>query len=119
MDDIIHFFGGLTDDDKKEKIRERVIDIVKNIKDNPSSILELSKKIDDGSTEEENKWKKKRVLGDYYTNTKLEAMTDYFNKKKEEEKKEEGKVRYVTEYIEVESAQSRRIREQRALQEKN
>ena len=119
MDDIIHFFGGLTDDDKKKKIRERVIDTVKNIKDNPSSILELSKKIDDGSTEEENKWKKKRVLGDYYTNTKLEAMTDYFNKKKEEEKKEEEKVRYVTEYIEVESAQSRRIREQRALQEKN
>ena len=39
MDDIIHFFGGLTDDDKKKKIRERVIDTVKNIKDNPSSIL--------------------------------------------------------------------------------
>ena len=117
MDDIIHFFGGLTDNDKKERIRERVIGTVNNIKDNPSSILELSKKIDEGSTEEENKWKKKRELGDYYTNTKIEAMTDYFNKKKEEEKNKEEKVRY--EYIEVESAQSRRIREQRALQERN
>ena len=120
MDDIIHFFGFKTENDKKEIIKERVYDTVKSIKDNPTSILEVSKKIDEGATDEENEWKKKRKYGDYYNNTKLEAITDYFNKKKEEEdKKREEKVHYVPQYIEVESAQSRQIREQKALQEKN
>ena len=116
---ILHLFGGHTEAEKKEIMKERITNTIKNFDDKITSLKDASNKIDEGSTEEELKWRKKWKYNSYYDDIKVQGIDKYLNKLEEDKKKkkEEAKVVYVPKYYE--SAESIRIREQNQLEENN
>ena len=59
---ILHLFGGHTEAEKKEIMKERITNTIKNFDDKITSLKDASNKIDEGSTEEELKWRKKMEI---------------------------------------------------------
>ena len=115
-------FGILTFEQKQDKLDERINKIYEDNQKSIANREELDKKIKEGLSEEENKYLKDTDLKEYFNEQKIKKLDEYTKNKEEELKKlreelnKKPRVIYQTEYYE--SSESKRIREQNALEEK-
>jgi len=116
-----NIFGKLTFEQKQDKLDERINQTYKDNIEKIANREEFDKKFQGDLTEEESNYLKDRDLKDYFNDQKNKKLDEYTKKIEEElkEARKEPKIIYQTEYIQVESAASRRIREQNELEERN
>lgn len=120
---IYHLFGELTYEEKQEKIDERLSDTYNKYKDQDLTRKEIELKFDNESTDDEKKYRKNKDLEKHYSEKRRDYIDQYIDakdekaKKEKEKKEEKEKVQYI--YRPYESAESKEIRRQKAIEEQN